>query len=92
MGGGVSKQLFKTDAIGDEADEILPMWQLLRRMRSDETAAISPINFSMTGSQKAIGQKLSDIWLEALRHIETYQTDATATGLPTSASLGFSLT
>ena len=33
------------DAEGDEADEILPMWQLLKRMRSDETAVFSPIGF-----------------------------------------------
>ena len=31
VGGGVSKPLFLTDAVGDKSDEILPMWQLLRR-------------------------------------------------------------
>ena len=37
VGGGVSKQLFLTDAVGDKSDEILPMWQLLRRVTKGAT-------------------------------------------------------
>ncbi|WP_444319154.1 hypothetical protein, partial [Megasphaera massiliensis] len=37
VGGGVSKQLSLTDAVGDKSDEILPMWQLLRRVPKGAT-------------------------------------------------------